>query len=69
MAPLSAAGDDTQRWRLAVLGQGLARAVLRDVATLVTPDTILRWHRELIARKWTYTPGSDQTARAELPTR
>src|SRR5262245_9846821 len=25
-----------------------------QVATLVTPDTILRWHRELIARKWTY---------------
>jgi hypothetical protein len=28
--------------------------VLRDVATLVAPDAILRWHRELIARKWTY---------------
>jgi hypothetical protein len=24
------------------------------VATLVTPDTIFRWHRELIARKWTH---------------
>jgi hypothetical protein len=45
--------DDAQRRRLAVLGQRLGRAVLRDVATLVTPDTILRWHRELIARKWT----------------
>jgi len=44
---------DAQRRRLAVLGQRLGRAVLRDVATLVTPDTILRWHRELIARKWT----------------
>src|SRR4030095_10476150 len=40
---------------LAVLGQRLERAVLRDVATLVTPDTILRWHRDLIARKWTYS--------------
>lgn len=46
--------SDAQRRRLAVLGQRLGRAVLRDVATLVTPDTILRWHRDLIARKWTY---------------
>ena len=33
-------------------------AVLRDVATLVTPDTILRWHCELIAPKWTYAQRS-----------
>ena len=46
--------NDEQRRRLAVLGQRLGRAVLREMATLVTPDTILRWHRELIARKWTY---------------
>ena len=46
--------NDAQRRRLAVLGQRLGRHVLREVATLVTPDTILRWHRELIARKWTY---------------
>jgi hypothetical protein len=46
--------NDDQRRRLAVLGERLGRGVLREVATLVTPDTILRWHRELIARKWTY---------------
>ena len=45
---------DGDRRRLAVLGERLGRRVLAEVASLVTPDTILRWHRELIARKWTY---------------
>ena len=44
---------DAQRRRLAATGQRLGRQVLTQVATLVTPDTILRWHRALIARKWT----------------
>src|SRR5206468_10456479 len=45
-------GDD-QRRRLATKGQRLGRRVLRQVATIVTPDTILRWYRRLIAQKWT----------------
>src|SRR4029453_6506589 len=45
-------GDD--RRRLAVLGHRLGRRVLRQIATVVAPDTILRWHRQLVARKWTY---------------
>ena len=47
---------DDQRRRLAARGRRLGRRVLRQVATIVTPDTILRWHRQLIARKWTFTP-------------
>jgi putative transposase len=46
---------DDQRRRLAAKGRRLGRRVLRQVATIVTPDTILRWHRQLIARKWTFT--------------
>src|SRR5206468_9019613 len=46
--------------------QPLGRRILRQVATIVTPDTILRWHRRLIARKWTFTrkqPGRPGTMR------
>ncbi len=45
---------DTQRRRLAAKGIVLGRSLLAEVATLVTPDTILRWHRRLIAAKWTH---------------
>ena len=45
---------DDQRRRLAAKGHKLGRKLLSEMATIVTPDTILRWHRELIARKWTF---------------
>ncbi|MCH8825282.1 MAG: transposase [Planctomycetes bacterium] len=42
---------DDQRRRLAVLGKRLGRKLLGEWASLVTPDTILRWHHRLIAAK------------------
>jgi putative transposase len=47
--------SDDQRRSLAVKGKILGRKMLEQVATIVTPDTILRWHRELVAAKWDYS--------------
>jgi putative transposase len=43
---------DDQRRRLAVKGVALGRKVLREVAGIVTPETILAWYRRLVARKY-----------------
>src|SRR3954464_4460859 len=44
--------NDDQRRRLAVCAKGLGRKLLAEVASLVTPDTLLAWHRKLIAQKY-----------------
>ena len=42
---------------------------LRELGTIVTPETLFRWQRELVARKWTFIerrrPGRPRTG-AEL---
>jgi len=43
---------DDQRRRLAVRAKKLGRQALSEVASLVTPGTLLAWHRKLIARKY-----------------
>jgi putative transposase len=43
---------DAQRRRLATKGQALGRRALEQIAGLVTPDTVLRWYRELVAKKY-----------------
>jgi transposase InsO family protein len=43
---------DGQRRLLAAKAKALGRAALEKLDTLVTPDTLLRWHRQLIAKKY-----------------
>ncbi|MGI9287509.1 MAG: hypothetical protein ACR2P1_19150 [Pseudomonadales bacterium] len=45
---------DEQRIQLAVKAKALGRQLLGEIATIVTPDTLLARHRKLIAQKWTY---------------
>ena len=47
--------NDDQRRRLAVKGKILGRQRLEQIGTLFTPDTILRRHRTLVAKKWDYS--------------
>ena len=44
--------NDDQRRRLAARAKKLGRKVLGEVASLVMPDTLLTWHRRLIAHKY-----------------
>jgi putative transposase len=57
-----------QRRRLAVRGKILGRKMLEQLAGIVTPDTILRWHRELVARHWDYSRRRKDVGRPPLDT-
>ena len=48
--------NNEQRRRLAAKAKGLGRQLLADIVTIVTPETLLAWHRKLIAQKY---DGSD----------
>jgi len=45
--------NDDQRRRLAVKAKKLGGRELEELKTLVTPETLLAWHRKLATRKCT----------------
>ena len=49
--------------RLAVKGQILGRKLLSEIETIFSTDTILRWHRQLVAKKWDYSKRRKKTGR------
>ncbi|HEV3340412.1 MAG TPA: hypothetical protein VG125_08645 [Pirellulales bacterium] len=51
---------------LAVKGNAFGRRTLEQVATIVTPDAILRLHRELIAEKWNHSDKCESPGRPRV---
>ena len=60
---------DGERRSLAELGKHLGKQALDEVASIVNPDTVLGWHRRLIAKKFdgiVKLTLSERTYRVEL---
>jgi hypothetical protein len=49
--------NDAERRTLAEIGKKLSKQALEEVTSIVKPDTILAWHRKLVAQKF---DGSEQ---------
>jgi putative transposase len=54
--------DWADRAVLAALAPLLPKAL--RMGRLVTPDTLLRWHRRMVRRHWTYPVGADNPVKA-----
>ena len=58
--------NDDQRRRLAVKGKALGRKVLSETGAAFAPDTILPWHRQLVAETWDYSDRRKTTGRPRV---
>ncbi len=58
---------DDQRRLLAVKAKAIGRKALLQLTTIVTPDTILGWHRKLVAEKWDYSQKRKSVGRPRTP--
>ena len=46
---------EAERALLARKAKAVGRRALRELDTLVSPDTLMRWHRRLVAQKWDFS--------------
>ena len=46
---------DAERALLARKAKAVGRKALLELDTIVSPDTLLRWHRRFVAQKWNFT--------------
>jgi hypothetical protein len=49
--------SDAERRTLATLAKEIGTEALRALDPLVSPATLLRWHRQLVAQRWTFLEG------------
>ncbi len=59
--------NESQKRRLATAAMKVGRDLLRQFGTLFSPDTLLRWHRSLVARK--YDSSDRRGKRGPVPTK
>src|ERR1019366_10631901 len=46
---------DAERALLARKAKAVGRKALLELDTIVSPDTLLRWHQRFVAQKWNFT--------------
>ena len=46
---------DAERALLARKAKAVGRKTLLELDTIVSPDTLMRWHRRLVAQKWDFS--------------
>ena len=58
--------NDSQRRRLAILGKNIGRQMLTEVCCAFSPDTILKWHRKLVAMKYDGSHNRSKCGRPQI---
>lgn len=58
--------NDDERIRLATIGKRIGLKALRDVANIVKPETVLKWFRKFVARKFDGSAKREKTGRPQI---